>query len=185
MSPQPRRRPSSSSTSDRSPVMPSSSSTDPARIHPNPGRSTDPPDPPLTLLHPTVSPAQVDRQPHPRPHSHSQPPSEPQFDVRDSTRTSLRQSQRKKGPIWKRLVKGIGSGMRNDVRNRAPYYWSDWTDAWNYRVVPATWASISLAHVAWIHEHKLTRSSSSLRTYFQVWRSPWTSLSVCSCPLKP
>ncbi|KAK3902263.1 HCO3 transporter family-domain-containing protein [Staphylotrichum tortipilum] len=29
-------------------------------------------------------------------------------------------------------------GMVNDVRKRAPYYWSDWADAWNYRVVPAT-----------------------------------------------
>ncbi len=26
----------------------------------------------------------------------------------------------------------------NDVRRRAPYYLSDWTDAWDYRVVPAT-----------------------------------------------
>jgi hypothetical protein len=29
-------------------------------------------------------------------------------------------------------------GMANDIRKRAPYYLSDWTDAWNYRVVPAT-----------------------------------------------
>lgn len=29
-------------------------------------------------------------------------------------------------------------GMANDVRRRAPYYWSDWKDAWDYRVVPAT-----------------------------------------------
>ncbi|KAK3326522.1 HCO3 transporter family-domain-containing protein [Apodospora peruviana] len=29
-------------------------------------------------------------------------------------------------------------GMVNDIRRRAPYYASDWTDAWNYRVVPAT-----------------------------------------------
>jgi hypothetical protein len=28
--------------------------------------------------------------------------------------------------------------MVNDIRRRAPYYWSDWTDAWDYRVVPAT-----------------------------------------------
>lgn len=28
--------------------------------------------------------------------------------------------------------------MVNDVKRRAPYYWSDWTDAWDYRVVPAT-----------------------------------------------
>lgn len=29
-------------------------------------------------------------------------------------------------------------GMMNDVKRRAPYYWSDWTDAWDYRIVPAT-----------------------------------------------
>ncbi|KAG7530249.1 hypothetical protein FFLO_05179 [Filobasidium floriforme] len=32
----------------------------------------------------------------------------------------------------------IGRGMYRDVRNRLPYYRNDWTDAWNYRVVPAT-----------------------------------------------
>jgi hypothetical protein len=39
----------------------------------------------------------------------------------------------------------IGKGMRNDIRARAPWYFSDWTDAWNYRVIPATWVSASLA----------------------------------------
>lgn len=29
-------------------------------------------------------------------------------------------------------------GIIQDMRARVPYYWSDWTDAWNYRVVPAT-----------------------------------------------
>ncbi|KAL7625046.1 hypothetical protein AAE478_004260 [Parahypoxylon ruwenzoriense] len=29
-------------------------------------------------------------------------------------------------------------GMVNDVRRRVPYYWSDWRDAWDYRVVPST-----------------------------------------------
>ncbi|KAK2603761.1 hypothetical protein QQS21_004046 [Conoideocrella luteorostrata] len=29
-------------------------------------------------------------------------------------------------------------GMVNDVRRRLPYYVSDWLDAWDYRVVPAT-----------------------------------------------
>ncbi|KAH8085946.1 anion exchanging protein [Cristinia sonorae] len=31
----------------------------------------------------------------------------------------------------------LGAGIYNDIRSRAPFYWSDWTDAWNYRVVPA------------------------------------------------
>ncbi|KAK4219349.1 HCO3 transporter family-domain-containing protein [Rhypophila decipiens] len=39
------------------------------------------------------------------------------------------------GPWWRiRLFRG----MVNDIRRRTPYYLSDWTDAWNYRVVPAT-----------------------------------------------
>ena len=29
-------------------------------------------------------------------------------------------------------------GIVQDIRSRAPYYASDWTDAWNYRVIPAT-----------------------------------------------
>ncbi|KAK9466142.1 HCO3 transporter family-domain-containing protein [Lipomyces arxii] len=30
-------------------------------------------------------------------------------------------------------------GMRNDIKHRLPYYISDWTsDAWNYRIIPAT-----------------------------------------------
>ena len=28
--------------------------------------------------------------------------------------------------------------MINDIRRRAPYYGSDWKDAWDYRVIPAT-----------------------------------------------
>lgn len=29
-------------------------------------------------------------------------------------------------------------GMVNDVKRRAPFYSSDWKDAWDYRVIPAT-----------------------------------------------
>lgn len=29
-------------------------------------------------------------------------------------------------------------GMINDVKRRAPYYVSDFTDAWDYRIVPST-----------------------------------------------
>lgn len=28
--------------------------------------------------------------------------------------------------------------MWRDIRRRAPYYWSDFVEAWDYRVVPAT-----------------------------------------------
>jgi hypothetical protein len=50
-------------------------------------------------------------------------------------------SGKRKQAWYIRWIKGWGSGMRNDISNRLPYYWSDWTDAWNYRVVPATWVS--------------------------------------------
>ncbi|KAH9986891.1 HCO3 transporter family-domain-containing protein [Russula compacta] len=32
----------------------------------------------------------------------------------------------------------VGAGILRDIRARAPWYWSDWKDAWNYRVIPAT-----------------------------------------------
>ena len=36
---------------------------------------------------------------------------------------------------WRiKLLKGLVS----DIRRRAPYYGSDWRDAWDYRVIPAT-----------------------------------------------
>jgi hypothetical protein len=37
-----------------------------------------------------------------------------------------------------RTFGSLGRGIRNDIKARAPYYISDWTDAYNYRVVPAT-----------------------------------------------
>lgn len=35
-------------------------------------------------------------------------------------------------------IRSLGSGVVSDIRSRAPFYLSDWSDAWNYRVVPAT-----------------------------------------------
>lgn len=40
------------------------------------------------------------------------------------------------GPKWWKIR--LFRGMINDVRRRAPYYLSDWIDAWDYRVIPAT-----------------------------------------------
>ncbi|KAI1966822.1 hypothetical protein LOZ58_000311 [Ophidiomyces ophidiicola] len=40
------------------------------------------------------------------------------------------------GDRWWRIH--LFKGIKNDIRRRAPYYWSDWKDAWDYRVVPAT-----------------------------------------------
>jgi hypothetical protein len=39
-------------------------------------------------------------------------------------------------PKWWRIR--LFRGMVDDVRRRAPFYWSDWADAWDYRVIPAT-----------------------------------------------
>ena len=64
-----------------------------------------------------------------RPHD----PEEDQLSPQISRQTAS--SQRRKAKWWKiRLFKG----MYDDVRRRAPFYWSDWRDAWDYRVVPAT-----------------------------------------------
>lgn len=43
-------------------------------------------------------------------------------------------------PVAQRRSHGLRpfAGMAADVKARAPYYLSDWTDAWTYRVVPAT-----------------------------------------------
>ncbi|KAK5993397.1 Putative transporter [Cladobotryum mycophilum] len=53
-------------------------------------------------------------------------PSPSSMDIEPST---------KKEPWW--IIHPF-RGMINDVRRRAPYYVSDWLDAWDYRVVPAT-----------------------------------------------
>lgn len=51
------------------------------------------------------------------------------------SQTASRQSTRRQARWWKiHLFKG----MVDDVKRRLPFYWSDWTDAWDYRVVPAT-----------------------------------------------
>ncbi|KAG6337181.1 hypothetical protein ID866_1895 [Astraeus odoratus] len=36
------------------------------------------------------------------------------------------------------FIRRLGAGIIQDIRARAPWYFRDWTDAWNYRVVPAT-----------------------------------------------
>lgn len=52
---------------------------------------------------------------------------------RSRTRTSAGSGR---APAWWKVR--LFRGMVKDVRRRAPFYWSDWTDAWDYRVVPAT-----------------------------------------------
>ena len=36
------------------------------------------------------------------------------------------------------FIRNFGAGIVQDIRTRIPWYVSDWSDAWNYRVVPAT-----------------------------------------------
>ncbi|KAH7008262.1 HCO3 transporter family-domain-containing protein [Ilyonectria destructans] len=51
-------------------------------------------------------------------------------------RAPSRSSSSRGADAWWRIH--LFRGMVNDVRRRAPYYVSDWRDAWDYRVVPAT-----------------------------------------------
>jgi len=51
-----------------------------------------------------------------------------------ASRHSTRSTRR--APKWWKIR--LFHGMYEDVKRRLPYYWSDWRDAWDYRVVPAT-----------------------------------------------
>ncbi|KAJ3889828.1 HCO3 transporter family-domain-containing protein [Lentinula edodes] len=57
--------------------------------------------------------------------------------VQPSMAPTLRESKSidKCSPSW---IAKLASGIVLDIRARTPYYVRDWTDAWNYRVVPAT-----------------------------------------------
>lgn len=47
-----------------------------------------------------------------------------------------KQANKPKRDAWWKVR--LFRGMIDDVRRRAPYYASDWLDAWDYRIVPAT-----------------------------------------------
>ncbi|KAH9950623.1 anion exchanging protein [Amylocystis lapponica] len=64
-----------------------------------------------------------------------QPPLE-SSPMSQSPTATIRTSNSSVLPPWLRRIP-LGSGIIHDIRSRAPYYVSDWTDAWNYRVVPA------------------------------------------------
>ncbi|THV03859.1 hypothetical protein K435DRAFT_774721 [Dendrothele bispora CBS 962.96] len=55
----------------------------------------------------------------------------------DASATLQNSPRPKKHPVLQWLSR-LASGIILDIRARAPHYVSDWTDAWNYRVVPAT-----------------------------------------------
>ncbi|KAM5540894.1 hypothetical protein V8D89_005538 [Ganoderma adspersum] len=60
-------------------------------------------------------------------------PPTPRSVSRSPTPTLCR--DKKRLPSW--IPTFIGHGIISDIRARAPYYASDWLDAWNYRVIPA------------------------------------------------
>ncbi|KAL1736909.1 HCO3 transporter family-domain-containing protein [Schizophyllum commune] len=73
------------------------------------------------------------------------PPSEKRpVEVERSTAPSSATATSTRG--WIPELRTLGRGIRRDIRARAPYYWSDWRDAYNYRVIPAT-ALIFFANV--------------------------------------
>ena len=57
----------------------------------------------------------------------------------------------------------LGSGIIRDIRARAPYYASDWKDAWNYRVIPAIvliFFAKYVTHItSFLLQYDLTRTS--------------------------
>lgn len=65
------------------------------------------------------------------------PQDEPATGIADDNTANMRSNKysETKEPWWK--VHPF-RGMINDVRRRAPYYASDWLDAWDYRIIPAT-----------------------------------------------
>lgn len=66
------------------------------------------------------------------------PPTLPSESTSPSATATLEDPRRtNRGPVIGWFTK-LGSGIILDIKARAPYYPSDWTDAWNYRVVPAT-----------------------------------------------
>lgn len=70
-------------------------------------------------------------------HSKSGIRPDPEEQERLSRHTSRRSTRSKiKTPKWWKIH--LFRGMIDDVKRRAPFYLSDWTDAWDYRVVPAT-----------------------------------------------
>ncbi|PFH53380.1 hypothetical protein AMATHDRAFT_55306 [Amanita thiersii Skay4041] len=78
--------------------------------------------------------------------SHSEKPpaaTQSQTSLRDSSATLPPAQSNVSRLAW---FTRLGAGIRLDIRARAPWYIHDWTDAWNYRVVPST-ALIFFANV--------------------------------------
>lgn len=69
--------------------------------------------------------------------------------------------------------------MVNDLRRRAPYYLSDWLDAWDYRVVPATVYMYFAKYVVAVLSSLYDADESSHPASSPPWPSRWT------CSLAP
>lgn len=80
------------------------------------------------------------------------------------------------GNAWWKIQ--LFRGMVNDVRKRAPYYWSDWADAWNYRVVPATVYMFFAKSVSSFPNLMIGLTDERGSVSSPRWHSPWTC-SVC------
>lgn len=60
-------------------------------------------------------------------------------------------SDKKRQDAWWKIH--LFRGMTNDLRRRIPYYPSDWLDAWNYRVIPATVYMYFAKYAIFSHSH--------------------------------
>lgn len=90
---------------------------------------------------------------------------------RETSRVSHFEAPSRADKWWKIL---FFQGMLNDIKRRAPYYWSDWTDAWDYRVVPATVYMYFAKYV----RHKRINPIATLKITFTC-RSPLESIMMC------
>lgn len=97
-----------------------------------------------------------------------------------SSRGAAASSKPPRAPKWWKIR--LFRGMANDVRRRAPYYWTDWRDAWDYRVVPAT------VYMYFAKYEHLPDGPLPSRYHFPFGRlidvavffPPWLSLWICS-----
>ena len=65
-------------------------------------------------------------------------------------------------------------GMWRDVERRAPFYVSDWLDAWDYRVVPATVYMFFAKYVVSVGEIVLRRWLASEGAFHRAFQAGWT-----------
>ena len=72
-------------------------------------------------------------------------------------------------------------GIVNDLKKRAPYYMSDWRDAWDYRVVPAT----VYMYFAKYNTHLLTFALLLPLVFCHLFEQSLTTTVIASCRRLP